>query len=87
MAIVVVWSATVRIYVLWYVCVMYFVFLVAKTESVESDNELARTHTHTHVRLVSNENEHIKNAENTEIEYVRGFKQHYVVASIGFSGK
>lgn len=76
---------------LWYVLVLcvccILCFLVAKTESVESENEFAHSRTCTRIRicLASNENENIKNVENTEIEYVWGFKQHYVVASIGFS--
>lgn len=66
-------------------CVVYCVFWLPKPRVLKVRmSSLIRAHAHVYV-FARHENENIKNVENTEIEYVWGFKQHYVVASIGFS--
>lgn len=73
-----------------YVCDVFCVcFWLPKTERVLKvrTSSFACAQTYTLPTYVHRAKENIKNVENTEIEYVGGFKQHYAVASIGFSVK
>lgn len=60
-------------------CVCFWLPKPTQRESVESENELVCLRTNIHIRHIAythvqHENESIKNVENTEIEYVGGFK-------------